>query len=61
MRNIKLTIEYDGKRYLGWQRLGDSDRTIQEKIESILTQMTNEKSKSSGLDVQMQGRMREDK
>gem|GEM_PF-7020517 len=19
MRNIKLTIEYDGKRYLGWQ------------------------------------------
>ena len=42
MRNIKLTIEYDGKRYLGWQRLGDSDRTIQEKIESILTQMTNE-------------------
>ena len=43
MRNIKLTIEYDGKRYLGWQRLGDSDRTIQEKIESILTQMTNEK------------------
>lgn len=25
MRNIKLTIEYDGKRYLGWQRLGDSE------------------------------------
>ena len=22
MRNIKLTIEYDGKRYSGWQRLG---------------------------------------
>jgi tRNA pseudouridine38-40 synthase len=43
MRNIKLTIEYDGKRYLGWQRLGNTDKTIQEKIESILTQMTNEK------------------
>ena len=22
MRNIKLTIEYDGARYDGWQRLG---------------------------------------
>ena len=43
MRNIKLTIEYDGKRYLGWQRLGDSDKTIQGKIENILTQMTGEK------------------
>lgn len=42
MRNIKLTIEYDGKRYLGWQRLGDSDKTIQGKIENILKQMTGE-------------------
>ena len=42
MRNIKLTIEYDGKRYLGWQRLGDSDKTIQGKIESVIKQMTNE-------------------
>lgn len=42
MRNIKLTIEYDGKRYLGWQRLGDSDKTIQGKIENILKQMTEE-------------------
>ncbi|MEI5993629.1 tRNA pseudouridine(38-40) synthase TruA [Candidatus Enterococcus mansonii] len=40
MRNIKLTIEYDGTRYLGWQRLGNSDKTIQGKIENILTQMT---------------------
>lgn len=42
MRNLKLTIEYDGKRYLGWQRLGDSDKTIQGKIENILKQMTGE-------------------
>lgn len=42
MRNIKLTIEYDGKRYLGWQRLGDSDKTIQGKIESIISEMTGE-------------------
>ena len=43
MKNIKLTIEYDGRRYLGWQRLGNSDKTIQGKIESILSQMTGEK------------------
>ncbi|QIL45763.1 tRNA pseudouridine(38-40) synthase TruA [Vagococcus coleopterorum] len=42
MRNIKLTIEYDGKKYLGWQRLGDSDKTIQGKIETVLNQMTDE-------------------
>lgn len=42
MRNIKLTIEYDGRRYLGWQRLGDSDKTIQGKIEAVLKQMTGE-------------------
>ncbi|MDT2739312.1 tRNA pseudouridine(38-40) synthase TruA [Enterococcus canintestini] len=43
MKNIKLTIEYDGRRYLGWQRLGSSDKTIQGKIESVLFQMTGEK------------------
>lgn len=42
MRNIKLTIEYDGKRYLGWQRLGDNDKTIQEKIEGVIKLLTNE-------------------
>lgn len=42
MRNIKLTIEYDGKRYLGWQRLGDSEKTIQGKIEGVIAQMTGE-------------------
>ncbi|MCA5012100.1 MULTISPECIES: tRNA pseudouridine(38-40) synthase TruA [unclassified Enterococcus] len=42
MRNIKLTIEYDGARYLGWQRLGNSDKTIQGKIEHVLKQMTGE-------------------
>lgn len=43
MRNIKITIEYDGKRYLGWQRLGDSDKTIQGRIEAVLTQITGGK------------------
>ncbi|PAB00142.1 tRNA pseudouridine(38-40) synthase TruA [Enterococcus canintestini] len=42
MKNIKLTIEYDGRRYLGWQRLGNSEKTIQGKIETVLAQMTGE-------------------
>ena len=34
MRNIKLTLEYDGTRYSGWQRLGkeESVNTIENKI-----------------------------
>ena len=47
---------------LGWQRLGDSDRTIPEKIESICDTNDNEKNRNHRVwDVQMQGRMREDK
>ena len=42
-KNIKLTMQYDGTRYRGWQRLGDSDNTIQGKIENVLSRMTGEK------------------
>lgn len=42
MRNIKLTIEYDGSRYKGFQRLKDNDNTIQGKIESVLSKMVDE-------------------
>lgn len=42
MRNIKLTIEYDGSRYKGWQKLTDTDMTIQAKLEAVLSKMTEE-------------------
>lgn len=42
MRNIKMLIEYDGSRYKGWQRLGNTDNTIQNKIEDVLKKMTGE-------------------
>ena len=44
MRNIRLTIEYDGSRYDGWQRLGKNSgqTTIQGKLEEVLTKMTGE-------------------
>lgn len=42
MKNIKMTIKYDGSRYKGFQRLQDNDMTIQGKIESVLSKMTEE-------------------
>ena len=44
MRNIKLTIEYDGSRYQGWTRLGtdESNTTISNKIIEVLKRMTDE-------------------
>lgn len=44
MRNIKLTLEYDGSRYHGWQRLGkgESDNTIENKLLEVIKKMTEE-------------------
>lgn len=44
MRNIKLTLEFDGSRYQGWQRLGkgESSNTVSNKITDVLHKMTNE-------------------
>ncbi len=44
MRNIKLTIEYDGSRYQGWTRLGKDEptNTVSSKIQDVLEQMTDE-------------------
>lgn len=39
MRNFKLLLCYDGTRYRGWQRLGNTDLTIQGKLEAVLTRM----------------------
>ncbi|UCF92082.1 MAG: tRNA pseudouridine(38-40) synthase TruA [Desulfobacterales bacterium] len=39
LQNFKLTIEYDGSRYHGWQRQRDA-RTIQGEIEAGLKTMT---------------------
>jgi tRNA pseudouridine38-40 synthase len=39
MNNYKMVIQYDGGRYKGWQRLGNSENTIQGKIENVLSEM----------------------
>jgi tRNA pseudouridine38-40 synthase len=48
MQNIKLIIQYDGTRYKGWQRLGDSGNTIQSKIENVLSRMYDQKIEITG-------------
>lgn len=35
--NYRMEISYDGSRYKGWQRLGSSKETVQEKIETVLS------------------------
>lgn len=44
MHNIKLTLEYDGSRYQGWQRLGkgESQNTIANKLTEVIHKMTAE-------------------
>lgn len=44
MRNLKLTLEYDGSRYNGWQRLGkdDNSNTIETKLLEVIKKMSGE-------------------
>ena len=42
MANFCLTIQYDGTRYNGWQKQGNTDNTIQGKLEAILEHLYGE-------------------
>ena len=42
MKNYKITIQYDGTRYKGWQVQKSTDMTIQGKIQNILKEMTGQ-------------------
>lgn len=39
MPNYKLTLSYDGSRYNGWQKQGNTDNTIQQRLETLLTRL----------------------
>lgn len=39
--NYKLTVAYDGTRYKGWQRLKNTEMTIQNKLELVLGKLSN--------------------
>ena len=51
--NVKLTIQYDGARYDGWQRQGNTDNTLQGRLEGVLSRMV-------GKPVEIQGAGRTD-
>lgn len=42
MYSYKCITAYEGTRYNGWQKQGNTNNTIQEKIEEILTKMLEE-------------------
>lgn len=48
MANFRLDLCYDGSRYRGWQRLGDSDHTIQGKLEQVITRMVGKTTEIIG-------------
>lgn len=47
-RNIRMVLQYDGTRYDGWQKQGNTDNTIQGKLEQVLTRMTGRKTEVHG-------------
>lgn len=51
--NYKLTLAYDGSRYDGWQKQGNTSKTIQGKLEALLARL-------EGQAVEVQGAGRTD-
>jgi len=45
VRNVKLTIEYDGTQYLGWQVQSSRKKSIQQVLEKTLHKVLQEKIK----------------
>jgi len=50
MRNFKITFEYDGAQFCGWQAQGQGERTVQGELETVLLKIfkTPVKSIASG-------------
>ena len=47
-RNYKMTISYDGTHYRGWQRLKNDEKSIQFKMERILSELYKSEIKIIG-------------
>lgn len=48
MRNFKMTLQYEGTRYQGWQRQESTENTIQGKLELLLSRMCGQKVEVQG-------------
>ena len=42
MRNFRLDLCYDGSRWAGWQKQKNTDNTIQQKLETLLSRMLDQ-------------------
>lgn len=42
MKNYKITLQYEGTKYQGWQRQESTENTIQGKLEKLLSRMCEE-------------------
>lgn len=48
MPNFKLTLCYDGTRYRGWQKQGNTDNTIQGRLETLLSRLLGQEVEVAG-------------
>jgi tRNA pseudouridine38-40 synthase len=48
MKNFKAVLCYDGTRYRGWQRQGNTDNTIQAKLETTLSRLLEQPIEVAG-------------
>ena len=48
MKTYKLTLCYDGTRYSGWQKQGNTENTIQFKLETLLTRLLGQETEVAG-------------
>ena len=46
--NYKMILQYDGTRYNGWQKQGNTENTIQEKLERILQEISGAETEVFG-------------
>ncbi len=48
MSTYRLTLSYDGTRWQGWQRQGNTENTIQKKLEDTLSQILDQPVEVAG-------------
>ena len=48
MKHFRITLQYDGSRYDGWQKQGNTDNTIQGRIEAMLAKLFEQQVEIQG-------------
>ena len=48
MKHFRITLQYDGSRYDGWQKQGNTDNTIQGRVEAMLSKLFEQEIEIQG-------------